>query len=168
MDSSEEILDLVDNNDVVIGTIIRSQVRAQKIMNVRVVNLFLRNSHGQLWIPRRTKEKIAFPLGLDMSMGGLVSAGETYEQGCRRELQEELNMELHDYSVKTLGYLTPYTHQVKAFMYVYEIETDETPAYNPDDFCESFWLTPQEVLQRIEQGDIAKSDLAFLICTFYC
>ncbi len=163
----DELLDLVDKNDHVIGTMRRSEVYAKKIHNVRVINAFIINSKGELWIPRRTAHKRSFPLCLDMSMGGHVESGETYEQTFERELKEELNIEVSQCNPRLLGYLTPYTNDIHAFMKVWEIRQDEAPQYNPDDFTEYFWLTPAQLLARLEQGDASKGDLPKLVKIFY-
>ncbi|TSD04117.1 MAG: hypothetical protein Greene071436_189, partial [Parcubacteria group bacterium Greene0714_36] len=118
----DEILDLVDEQDRVIGVMPRSEVYAKDMHNVRVVNLFIKNSKGELWIPRRTADKRNFPLALDMSMGGHVESGETYEETFRRELREELNMDADAVPCRYLGYLTPHTHDVHAFMKMWEIQ----------------------------------------------
>ena len=76
----DEMLDLVDENDCVIGTARRSEVYAKELRNIRVVNAFVINSKGELWIPRRTAHKRSYPSCLDMSMGGHVESGETYEE----------------------------------------------------------------------------------------
>lgn len=55
----------------------------------------------------------------------------------------------------------------RQFMKVYEIRGDETPDYNRDDFIESFWLSPREILNRIEAGEAAKGDLSALVKRFY-
>jgi len=53
----DELLDLVDRNDKVIGREKRSIVYAKRLSNFRVINAFIRNSQGELWIPRRTAVK---------------------------------------------------------------------------------------------------------------
>lgn len=163
----DELLDLVDAEDRVIGQKRRSEVYAEKLHNVRVVNLFIVNSRGELWIPRRTAHKRSFPLCLDMSMGGHVESGETYEETFRRELREELNLDADTVPSRLLGYLTPHTHDIHAFMKVWEIRMDEAPPYNPDDFCEYSWLTPAALLKRLADGDKGKSDLSKLVRIFY-
>jgi isopentenyldiphosphate isomerase len=56
-----------------------------------VLNAFLVNDYGQIWIPRRSSLKRIFPLCLDMSVGGHVVSGESYEEAFRRELLVQLD-----------------------------------------------------------------------------
>ncbi|MFH0873828.1 MAG: NUDIX hydrolase [Candidatus Komeilibacteria bacterium] len=163
----DELLDLVDENDKVIGCQKRSEIYAQGISNFRVVNAFLVNSNNELWIPRRSADKRIYPLCLDMSMGGHVASGETYEQAFKRETQEELNIDIEKADVRLLGHLTPVKDDVSAHMNVYEIKSDQVPNYNNNDFTEYYWLTSDALLLKITAGDNAKSDLAKLVKIFY-
>lgn len=163
----DEYLDLVNINDEIIGRKLRSEVYVEGLSNFRVVNLFLVNSEGKLWIPRRTSEKRIFPLCLDVSMGGHVESGETYEDAFKRESFEELNLNTDKVSWKLLGHLTPHKNNVSAFMKVFKIETDTVPDFNPEDFTEYFWLSPEELFERIENGDKTKGDLPVLVDIFF-
>lgn len=163
----EEILDLVNENDEVIGNMPRNEVHAQKLHNYRVINCFIKNSEGKLWIPRRQAHKRLFPLALDVSCGGHVSSGETYEEAFAKEMSEELNIDISKTSYKEIGICNPHNDGVSAFMRVYEIESDEAPNYNPEDFTEYYWLTPQEIMDRLSSGDISKDDLPRLLKKFY-
>jgi isopentenyldiphosphate isomerase len=167
MIQDDEILDIVDENDCVIGQKKRSEIYRQRLCNFRVVNAFVVNSLGQLWIPRRSAHKSIFPLCLDVSMGGHVETGETYEYALQRELKEELNLELNMVNIRFLGYLIPHQHQVSAFMKVYEIKSDSNPDYNKNDFIESFWLSPDDLIEWLHSGKPAKSDLLKLVQIFY-
>ncbi len=163
----EEYLDLVDRNDKVIGKKSRKEIYAEGLSNFRVVNAFVVNSEGKMWIPRRSVDKRIFPLCLDMSMGGHVESGETYDQAFKRETAEELNVDTETTTWKLLGHLTPHEHGVSAFMNVYEISLNADPRYNTRDFIEFFWLLPSELLEKIKGGDRAKGDLPKLISKFF-
>jgi len=165
--AGDELLDLVDAEDRVIGREYRSYIYQAGYSNLRVVNAFLRNSSGQLWIPRRKVAKHLFPLGLDVSMGGHVASGEDYQAAFVRELQEELNLDASLLAYRVLGRLTPKSHGVSAFMTEYEIRSDEQPAYNRADFCEAFWFTPRELFAVLANGDNSKDDLPRLVRLFY-
>ncbi len=162
-----ELLDLVDENDVVIGVLERNDVYKQGLTNFRVINAFIKNNEGKLWIPRRQANKRLFPLSLDVSVGGHVTSGETYDEPFAKEASEELNLDVSKVSYKLLGKLTPHDDGVSAFMHVYEIHQDEAPQYNPEDFTEYYWLTTQEVMERLAQGDISKGDMTKLLKKFY-
>ena len=164
---NDELLDLVDQNDHIIGQMYRSQVYTKKLSNFRGVNAFLINDKGQLWIPRRTSSKKLLPLCLDASMGGHVMSGESYEEAFRRELKEELNIDALKFPYQCLGALVPHKHNTSAFMRVYILRTNEAPNYNSEDFCEYFWLSPQELLTRITTGERCKSDLPIMIKNFF-
>jgi isopentenyldiphosphate isomerase len=91
----DELLDLVNDNDQVIGQELRSVIRAtNQLHRIRAVWLFLKNKEGKLWIPRRAATKKSHPLALDGSVVGAVSAGETYEQALEREAFEEIGMQI--------------------------------------------------------------------------
>lgn len=160
---TDELLDIVDKNDTVIGQKHRSAVYAENLSNFRVVNAFIQNDKGELWIPRRSKNKRLWPLYLDASMGGHVAAGETYEEAFKRETMEELRIDISSVSHKEIAVLTPSQHNVSAFMKVFLLQKNEPPNYNPDDFIEAFWLKPQEIISRLEKWDKGKDDLPKLI-----
>lgn len=163
----DEYLDLVDENDNVTGKKKRSEVYAENLSNFRVVNAFVVNSKGEIWVPRRAANKRIFPLCLDMSMGGHVESGESYEETLKREIQEELNIDTDKTQVRLLGHLLPQKDGVSANMNVYEIKMDETPNYNKSDFIEYFWLTPKALFEKIANGEKTKGDLPKLVKIFY-
>lgn len=163
----DEFLDLVDKNDKVVGKMKRSEVYTKGLSNFRTVNVFLINSKGQIWIPRRVANKRIFPLFLDMSVGGHVESGETYDKAFKRELNEELNLDSGKVEYRILGKVTPSKNDTSCFSTIYEIRMDSAPDYNKDDFVEYFWLAPKEILEKIKNGDNAKSDLPKLVKMFY-
>jgi isopentenyldiphosphate isomerase len=167
MASVDEYLDLVDKNDNVVGKKLRSDVYAENSFNFRVINVFIINSKGELWIPRRVADKNIFPLCLDMSVGGHVKSGETYEDTLQHEMKDEVGVDMNKVLYRFLGKLSPQKNNVSAFMKVYEVSMNTVPDYNRKDFCEYFWLTPKELLSRIAEGEKTKEDLPKLVKYFY-
>ncbi|GGI68274.1 MULTISPECIES: NUDIX hydrolase [Deinococcus] len=163
---TDERLDLVNERDEVVGQVSRADP-ALRWRDVRVVNAFIRNSRGELWIPRRSPHKSLYPNALDVSVGGAVQSGESYLQAFARETAEEVGLNLEAVDWRELAAFSPYQTGLSSFMRVYEIRSDVTPAYNPQDFSGGEWLTPGQVLARIAAGEAAKGDLAELVRRCY-
>lgn len=131
----------------------------KKNLFFRVINAFVCNDEKKLWIPRRHAQKKLFPLHLDCSVGGHVLAGESYHDAFIRETKEEINIDITQANYKQIARLTPPAHGVSAFMNVYLIYSNDIPPYNTDDFIDYYWLSPQEIFEKLANNDKAKSDL---------
>jgi isopentenyl-diphosphate delta-isomerase len=161
MEDEDELLDLVDENDKVINTVNRIlyyQKDKKPTGYLRSAELFIRNNKGQLWIPRRTAQRKIAPNGLDYSCGGHVASGEDYLTSLVREAKEELNMDINPNSLAYIKKFYP-TEGSPWFRSLYLYEYDEAPEYNRADFQEYYWLTPQELLSKLEEGEPAKSSM---------
>ncbi|HZD72843.1 MAG TPA: NUDIX domain-containing protein [Actinomycetota bacterium] len=89
--AGEEMVDLVDEDDRVIGRAPRSEVRRRNLLH-RGAGVLCRNSAGDVYVHRRTDSKDVFPGLYDAFAGGMVASGESYEDAARRELAEELGI----------------------------------------------------------------------------
>ncbi len=163
---TDEYLDLVDREDRVIGQALRSQVYAERVSNFRIVNGFIKNQQGQLWIPTRQANKRIFPNALDFSIGEHVESGESYEEAFQRGAREELQIDVDTTGYSLLGKLTPEAG-VSSYMQVYEIPSETGPVYNRNDFSGSNWLYPTELRDIIQTGAPAKTDLLPVLNYFY-
>ena len=165
---TEEILDIVDSNDQVIGSLPRSEAYSRGDCIIRGCWLFIQNSKGQLWIPRRVKTKPLFPDALDGSAVGHVSAGETYEEAAIRETEEEVGIKLNPEELVCIGQMGPdqlasMKNNIRAFIKVYLLKSNKTPQFDKSEYSEYYWLTPEELIKRIDAGDKHKSSLPFII-----
>ena len=89
--SSAELVDVVDAQDRVVGRASRGEVRARRLRH-RATYLLVFNGRGELFIHLRTADKDIYPSYWDVAVGGVVGAGESYDDGARRELAEEVGI----------------------------------------------------------------------------
>ncbi|MER5634250.1 NUDIX domain-containing protein [Streptomyces nitrosporeus] len=91
MNPADEILDIVDENDEVVGQAPRGEATARGLRH-RCVFIEARDPEGRIFVHRRTSAKAVFPSYYDMFVGGVVGAGETYGDAALREAGEELGV----------------------------------------------------------------------------
>ena len=90
-DPGREIVQLVDREDREIGAVARHIMRRQRLIH-RASYILVFNKKGELFVQRRTMTKDMYPGYLDIAAGGVVLAGESYEESAARELEEELGI----------------------------------------------------------------------------
>jgi isopentenyldiphosphate isomerase len=90
--SADELVDVVDESDQVVGQAQRREIR-QRNLRHRGVYILVFNSIGQLFVHHRTATKDVFPGCWDVTVGGVLAAGEGYDAGAVRELREELGID---------------------------------------------------------------------------
>jgi 8-oxo-dGTP pyrophosphatase MutT (NUDIX family) len=91
MGAADEIVAIVDARNNVVGAAPRHEMRAKRLPH-RSTYILVFNSQGELYVQKRTLTKDVFPGYYDVAAGGVVLAGETYEQGAERELEEEMGI----------------------------------------------------------------------------
>lgn len=103
----EEVFDLVDKKDVVIGSVLRSEVHGNPELIHRVAHVLVFNTAGELYLQKRAKNKTVQPGKWDTSVGGHVDAGEQYLNAAVRETAEELGIAAPE---EAFEYLYKYMH----------------------------------------------------------
>jgi len=86
---SEEIFDVVNERDEVIGRAPRREVHARGLLH-RAVHVLVFNARGELFLQKRSKTKDREPSRWGASASGHVDCGEEYDKTVVRELGEEL------------------------------------------------------------------------------
>lgn len=89
--SAAEVLDIVDEHDRVIGRAPRAEAYARGLRH-RCVFVLARDAEDRVFVHRRTPGKLVFPSLYDMFVGGVVGAGESYDDAALREAEEELGV----------------------------------------------------------------------------
>ena len=91
MGSSREPVAIVDRDNRVVGSAPRHEMRARNLIH-RATYIMVLNRRGELFVQLRTRTKDIYPGHYDVATGGVVLAGESYEESAKRELAEELGV----------------------------------------------------------------------------
>jgi len=161
--NQDEYLDIVDENDNVIGRDIREKIYAKNLgHSVRVINIFVFNSAGKLLLPKKVENSKYFPGCFDFSCGGHVESGEDYDYAAVRELEEELGIK--DEELTELGKLTP-KDGVSCFIKVYKLVYNEKiENYDRNNIEKICWFDLKEVKQLIAKNrTIFKDDFPIVL-----
>ena len=92
---TEEIFDVVNERDEVIGQQSRSEVHRLGLMH-RAVHVLVFNAAGQVFLQKRSMTKDRQPGLWDSSASGHVDCGEYYDTCAVRELREEIGLQLDE------------------------------------------------------------------------
>jgi len=162
-DYASEMLDLVNINDEVVGTISHEaafDLPRDGGQYLRASHVLIVNKDGKIWIPRRVATKRIKPNGLDFSAAEHVEAGEAYLAAIVRGCQEELNLTVAPDQFVELSKTFPEPGEVPYITMDYLLFSDDDPDYSRDDFVSAEWLEPSELLVRLQNGEVAKENLA--------
>ena len=88
---SDHIIDIVDDQDVVIGTATKQEAQ-EKGLRHRIVRITLEDPAGNILLQKRRDDKELYPGCWDTAAAGHVDAGEDYLAAAEREMYEELGV----------------------------------------------------------------------------
>jgi isopentenyldiphosphate isomerase len=91
--AGNELVDVIDAEGRPVGVVTRTEMRACRLPH-RCTYILLFNSRGELFVHLRTATKDVFPSHWDVTIGGVLAAGESFDDGARREAREELGVEV--------------------------------------------------------------------------
>ncbi|HBI13956.1 MAG TPA: NUDIX hydrolase YfcD [Desulfobulbaceae bacterium] len=88
---SPEFVQIVDENNEEIAGLSRRMMREQNLIH-RASYVLVFNSRDELFVQQRSLGKDIYPGSFDIAAGGVVKAGESYEESAERELAEEFGV----------------------------------------------------------------------------
>ena len=89
--AAEELVIVVDGDNRPVAELPRRRVRGENLPH-RATCIFVFDRRGRVLVQRRTAIKDIYPGFYDLAAGGVVAAGESYEQCAEREAEEELGI----------------------------------------------------------------------------
>jgi isopentenyldiphosphate isomerase len=149
----DELIDQVDEQDRVVGQVRRGESYARRLRH-RCSFILVRNAEGKIFVHRRTETKQVFPGAHDMWVGGVVGAGESYDEAALREAREELGvpgLPQPEFLFKFL-YETPEHAWWSA---AYRVTWDGPVHPQAEEVAWHTFLTEDEIGERLAAGDWA-------------
>ena len=101
-----EYLDIVDEYNRVIGKAPRGEIYEKKLTH-RIVHIFvIHPKENKVFVQKRSDKVDYLPGFFCTSAGGHVQSGESYEQAAKRELEEELGINLNLSKVHAMQFVS--------------------------------------------------------------
>jgi len=146
---AEEIFDVVNERDEVIGKRPRSEVHRLGLMH-RATHVLVFNKRGQVFLQKRSIKKDRQPGLWDSSASGHVDSGEDYDACVMRELQEEIGLRVSEVPERLFKLAaSPETDQ--EHVWVYRCEAEGPFQLHPDEIERGDWFEPGEVTRWMKE-----------------
>ena len=166
-----DMVDIVDEDDNVIGNASIKEVREKGLIHRISRVVIVDPAHQKMLIQKRSKDKPLWPGCWDFAAAGHVDSGEDYETAAKRELEEELGIsgvvlkeqEKHRINMQYENIA------LRRFQKTYEAVYDATPQHLQHSEVEEVKLiSPGELREMIrENGDSFTRGLREVMQRFY-
>lgn len=141
--SPDEVFDVVDARDVVVGREFRREIHRRGLRH-RAVHIFWLRGDGLLCLQRRSYAKDNCPGRWSSSCAGHVDAGETYGAAARRELKEELGVDVPEDRLVEVDYAPCHDRLGQEFVRSYLLRGDHAVGLAAFEVDSVAWRTPRE------------------------
>ena len=146
-----EIWDCYDVNRNLTGRTMRRGEPIKEGDYHLVVHACVFDSYGRMLIQKRTDSKIGWPGMWDLTMGGSAVKGETSRAAAKRELAEEVGLDL-DFSEKKPNLSVNYGRNFDDFFILrHDCRTDDL-ALQPEEVSAARWAGREEIHRMIDDG----------------
>ncbi len=140
---SEELFDIVNERDEVIGRRPRHEVHSLGLMH-RAAHVLVFNATGQVFLQKRSMRKDRQPGLWDSSASGHVNAGEDYDACALRELREEIGLQLQEPPTRMFK-LSASAETDQEHVWVYQCAAEGPFRLDAEEIERGGWFSPAEV-----------------------
>ncbi len=159
----QELLDIVDENNQVVGSAPYDDVYAKRL-NHRIVHVLIFNDKGEVFLQQLSAKKKFCPGHWGTSAGGHVKRGETYEQAAKRELKEELGVNVPLTNILE----APYDHyKMRKFVQVFRGVSEGPFNLDPEESAGGRWFSVADVKDMVRKNQMIHPELAHVIEKLY-
>lgn len=137
-DNPDEIFDVVDSTDKVVGTARRGVVHARGLLH-RAVHIIVVRGNNDVFVQKRSMGKDSYPGRWDSSSSGHLDSGEGYETAAVRELEEELGVRVAN--ITEIGSLSASEETGNEFVRIYKAASEGPFTLHPEEIEEGKWVS---------------------------
>jgi isopentenyldiphosphate isomerase len=148
-DCQDEVFDVVNERDEVIGQLPRGEVHRRGLKH-RSVHILVFNPAGQVFLQKRSPAKDSFPGCWDSSASGHLNHGEGYDACAMREVREELGLELPAVPTR-LFFVEACVETGQEFVWVYRARAAGPFVLDPDEIECGAWFDAGAVSRWIRE-----------------
>ena len=159
-DNQNEIFDVVDEDDNVIGRATREECNSNPAIIHRAVFVLVYNDQDQILWQKRSNNKDTEPGKWVTSVSGHVDSGEDYKDAAIRETKEELGI---DVDVEFLGKFLYQYRKENEFSSIFRAFSNGPFYYNRDEIAKVKFMTIDELWRKETEGVIELSKAVFYI-----
>lgn len=145
----EEIFDIVNARDEVIGQAPRREVHARELWH-RAVHVLVFNARGEVFLQKRSMKKDIAAGKWDSSSSGHLDTGEAYDACAVREVREEIGLRLATPPPR-LFKMDACPETGWEFCWVYRCASDGPFTLHPDEIETGDWFAPEFVSKWIAE-----------------
>jgi isopentenyldiphosphate isomerase len=156
--SADEVIDVVDEDDRVVGRARRAEAYARGLRH-RASFVLVRDGAGRVFVHRRTAQKLVFPSLYDVFVGGVVGAGESYDEAALREAEEELGVSGLPRPEPLFRFLYE-EGEHRWWSAVYQVRCDLPVSPQPSEVDWYGFLTEEELAERLTRWEWVPDGLA--------
>ncbi|MDP1779673.1 MAG: NUDIX domain-containing protein [Anaerolineales bacterium] len=149
----DELLDVVNDEDTVIGQEMRSTVHQLGLQH-RGAHVFLFTKDGKMLVQKRSAERAACPSALDCSVSEHVKAGESYLDAAMRGMKEELGVtgiEIHPLVTFRMNY--GFNDNEISTLYEGVLDPDKV-IFDPVEIEEVNYYSVDDLQEMIKEGNV--------------
>ncbi|HLX96041.1 MAG TPA: NUDIX domain-containing protein [Verrucomicrobiae bacterium] len=139
----EEIFDVVNERDEVVGQNTRREVHACGLLH-RAIHVLVFNTRGEIFLQKRSITKDREPGKWDSSSSGHVDSGEDYDACAIRELREELGLAVQK-TPERMFKIDACTGTDQEFVWIYRCAAEGPFRLHPDEIECGEWFAPEAV-----------------------
>jgi isopentenyldiphosphate isomerase len=147
----DEIFDVVNDHDEVIGQSTRREVHARGLLH-RAVHVLVFDARGRVFLQKRSMAKDSAPGCWDSSCSGHLDAGEDYLTAAVRELVEEIGLRVPGpQALIPVLQNNACADTGNEFVWVYRLQSEGPFVLNPAEIERGDWFAPADVTRGIAE-----------------